>query len=150
MCKQIITKYNPKRTSSRMYRVQTNSNFHSFRQIYGISVSHVYTESFFQSRTSIWKTVFNYKILWFLCIYKWCDICFFTCDNRLHIFHTQFFQICCNLLTRARCDLVDHSPWKSNYFFIAYIVYKSIIYKACLLPFFCHLQYGFPKSGSIL
>ena len=133
-----------------MYRIQANGYFHSFRQIYSISVCHVYAKTFFQCRTSVRETVFNYEVLWFLCIYKWCNVGFLSSDDWLHIFHTQFFQICCNLFTRTRCNLIDHRPWKCNYFFIAYIIYKSFIHESSFLPFLSHSQYRFTKFCAIL
>ena len=133
-----------------MDRIQTYRYFHSFRKVYCISVCHVYTEAFFQSRTSVGEAVLDYKILWFLSIYKWCNVCFLTCDNRLHAFHSKLLKVSCNLLTGTRCDLIDHGPWESNHFLITYIAYKSIIYKSCFLPFFCHGQHRLTKLRTIL
>ena len=141
MRKQIISKNYSQRTCSRMNRIQTYCYFHTFRKVNCISVCHIYAETFFQSRTSVREAVLYYQILWFLSIDKWCNVCLLTCDHRLHVLNTQLLKICCNLLAWTRCDLIDHCPWKSNYFFIAYIVHKSLINKSCFLPLFCHCQY---------
>ena len=133
-----------------MDRIQTYRYFHSFRKVYCISVCHVYAEAFFQSRTSIGEAVLDYKILWFLSIYKWCNVCFLTCDNRLHTFYAKLLKVGCDLLTGTRCDLIDHGPWESNHFLITYIAYKSIIYKSGFLPFFCHSQHRLTKLRTIL
>ena len=141
MRKQLISKNYSQRTCSRMNRIQTYGYFHTFRKINCISVCHIYTETFFQSRTSVREAVLYYQILWFLSIDKWCNVCLLTCDHRLHVLNTQILKVCCNLLAWTRCDLIDHCPWKSNYFLIAYIVYKSLINKSGFLPLFCHCQY---------
>ena len=141
MCKQIISKNYSQRTCSRMDRIQAYCYLHTFRKVNCISVRHIYAETFFQSRTSVWEAVLNYKILWFLSIDKWRNVCLLACDHRLHLLNTQIFKVCCNLLTWTRCDLINHCPWKSNYFFITYIVHKSLINKSCFLPLFCHCHY---------
>ena len=150
MCKQIITKNNTERPCCRMHRIQTYRYLHPFRKIDGISVCHINTEAFFQCRTSVREAVFDDKILRFLCIYKRSNIRFLSCDDRLHIFHTKLLQICRNLLTRTWCDLINHRPWESDNFFIAYIIHESVIYKALFFPFFCHCQYRLTQFCTIL
>ena len=141
MSKKIITKYHTQWTCCRMYRIQAYCYFHSFRKVDCISVCHINPKTFFQCRTSVGKTVFNYQILRFFCIYERCNISFFAGDHRLHIFYSKFFQIICNLFAWTRCNLVDHCPWESDHFFITYIVDKIIFYKSFLLPFLCHSQH---------
>ena len=150
MRKQIISQNHTQRTCCRMYRIQAYCYFHTLRKVHRISVSHIYTETFFQSRPAVREAVFNYEILRFLCINKWCNICFLTCDNRLHILNAKILKVYCNLLAWTRCDLIDHRPWERNRFLITYIIYESFIYEAGFLPLFCHRQYRFTKFRTIL
>ena len=150
MRKQIISKNHTQRTCCRMYRVQTYCYFHTLRKVNRISVSHIYTETFLQSRTAVREVIFNYEILRFLCINKWCNICFLTCDNRLHILNAKILKVRCDLLAWTRCDLIDHRPWERNNFLITYIIYESFIYESDFLPLFCHSQYRFTKFRTIL
>ena len=150
MCKEIISKYHTKRAGCGMYRIQADGYFHSLGEIDGISVCHVYAEAFFQSRASVGEAVLDNKILWLLSINKWCNVCFLSCDHRLHIFNAQVLKVCCDLLAWTRCDLVDHGPRECNHLLIRYIIYEAIIYEARFMPFLCHSQHGLTKLGAVL
>ena len=108
-----------------MYRIQTHCYFHTFRQIHRFSVRQIDTKAFFQRRTSIGEAVLDHKILRFFSVDKRRNIGLFSRDDRLHIFHAEFFKIFGNLLTGARCDFVNHRPWERNRFFIAHISCKT-------------------------
>ena len=150
MCEQIISKHNAQRTCCWVNRIETYCYFHSLWKINGISVCQINSKSLFQSRTAIRETVFNYKILWFLCINKRCNISLLACDHRLHVLYSKCFQVSCNLLTRSWSNLVDHCPRECYNILIADIINKICIYKTSLSPFFCHHQYRLPKLCTIL
>ena len=154
MCKQIISKHHTQRACRRMYRIQTYRYFHSFWKVDRVSVCKINTKPFLKSRATVWKTILNHKVLWLLCIDKWCDISFLSGNDRLHIFNTKFFQICCDLLTWTRCDLVNHRPRKCYGLFIADISQEVCVNKSFFLPFFRHGKYRlsqfFTISGTII
>ena len=150
MCKQVIAKYDTERAGCGVYRIQAYRYLHSLGQIYRIAVCHVNAEAFFQGRSSIWEAVFDDKVLRFLCIDKRCNVCFLSGNDRLHLFYTKCFQICCDLLTRTRGDFINHGPRECNGFLIAYICHEIVIHKTGFLPLFCHSQNRFAQFCTVL
>ena len=149
MGKQLISLYHTQWTGGRMYRIQAYCHFHAFGLIDRFSVCQIDTKSFLQCRAAVREAVLNDQILRFLRIDKRRNIGFLSGDYRLHIFHTERFQICCDLFTGTWGDLVDHRPRKGNYTFITHIIHKILIHKTVFLPFFGHRQYRLPQFRAV-
>ena len=94
--------------------------------------------------------ILNDEILGLFCVDKGCNVGFLFCNDRLHLFHTQRFQICCDGFTGTGRDLVDHRPGESNRVFIGNIGKEAFIHKTGFLPFLCHRQHRLPENGTVL